>query len=54
MVGNFIVTDNGIYFEEIIAGGMTNAQLMITKEAFVEAYEKWIVNKKGDTENEYN
>ena len=52
MVGNFIVTDDGIYFEERIAGGMTNTQLMMTREVFVEAYEKWIANKKGNIEKD--
>jgi hypothetical protein len=46
-----VVTDDSVYVDTPIPGhgeNTFNRQLVMTKEAFIECYEKWIANKEED------
>lgn len=52
---NLIVKDDGIYKEQEVATYENNprakvyvSEIMITKECFIEAYNKWILNEVKD------
>ena len=47
MDDNYIVTDNGIYVKVPQYGEARYMQIM-SKEAFIEAYNKWIKENKND------
>lgn len=56
---NLIVKDDGIYKEQEVATYENNpkvkvyvAEIMITKECFIEAYNKWILNEVKDNDKE--
>lgn len=44
-----IVTDHGICIRKVIADGIYSDSVIISKEAFIEAYNKWI--KEEENEN---
>lgn len=46
-----VVTDYGIYIRKVIDERISLDSIVITKEAFIEAYNKWIKEKENEDSN---
>ena len=46
-----IVTDYGICIRKVVRDNIFSDSIVITKEAFIEAYNKWIKEKENDNTN---